>query len=333
MAGENGKIDVALAADRRYLPGLLATIASMIDSASAPERIRFNVFATGFGDGDEAKVRALANRKRFGGEIRFIVPDMAPIAKRFRPYKNSHMTYLRLSLCEYLQSDWAVYSDVDTLWFRDVCELWDERDENASVCWSRDLPSIAEGVGMYSRKWNPEFEESRYCCAGVMLMNLAKMRKSGFVDACARFAERWGTPFLVDQDILNTLCMGSAKILDRRWDLMMPVKAARDGAVLHFNGVGAMFSAGFSGWMPLHYGWFRYYNREVLGEPDRFICGRLKRLAFALMGIFYPPEMLIRALTAPFGRALGDGICRQLFFAWLWRHARWRRRNTDLSEG
>ncbi len=324
-------IDVALAADHRYLPGLLATMASMIDSASAPERIRFDVFATGFDDGDEAKVRGLAERRGFRGVLRFIVPDMAPIAARFRPYKNSHMTYLRLSLSEYLDCDWAVYADVDTLWFRDVCEFWEERDEQASVCWSRDLPSIAEGVGMYSRKWNPDFDESRYCCAGVMLMNLAKMREMKFVDRCAEFAERWGTPFLVDQDILNTICMKSAKIVDRRWDLMMPEKAAREGAVLHFNGVGGMFATGFRGWMPLHYAWFRYYGREVLGESDRFVCGRFKRFVFALMGLVYPPETLIRALTFPFGRALGDGIRRQLFFAWLWRHAKWLKRDRAIA--
>ena len=39
------------------------------------------------------------------------------IKSLFEPYNGSHAPFLRLFLCEYLDVDWVVYADVDTLWF------------------------------------------------------------------------------------------------------------------------------------------------------------------------------------------------------------------------
>ncbi|MGN0845826.1 MAG: glycosyltransferase family 8 protein [Kiritimatiellia bacterium] len=319
-----GDVSISLAADHRYLPGLLATMSSIILSASQKDRLRFNVFADGLTEADCAQVAALAKRLGLSeAGVVFQHPDMSLIRKLYKPYKGSYTTFLRLFLCEFLCGDWTVYTDVDTLWFRDVCELWDERDESVSLLWSRDVPSIARGVKEYARAYCPDLEVDRYACCGVVLMNLVRMRETRLVARCADFVMKWGTPPFVDQDILNVVCLNDAKLLDQRWDCMMPDRAAVEGVVLHFNGIGRMFNGPMSGWRVLYYAWYRFYYDVVEETPDRQVCSVAKRLVFWLVGTFYPCYPLARWGLSRFGDRLPDAVVRYCFFAWLFRRAKW----------
>ncbi len=314
-------INIALASDHRYLRGLLVTLVGIARSASEKERLRFHILSDGLTDDDKRQVSVFA--QEYGVQSpQFHAPDMAPIRERFKAYKNSHAAFLRLFLPEMLDCEWVVYSDVDTLWLRDISELWSMRDNSVSLMWCRDLPSIAHGVHAYS-KWNPDFDESKYACSGVVLMNLARLRETGFTERAAEFVEKWGTPFFVDQDILNYVCRDDAIILPQYWDCMMPTREAQRGLVYHFNGIGSMFNGEFVGWRPIYYAWFRFYYDFILKQPRKQVCGIAKRVVFWLLGSAYPSRTLLKGLLGKHLFLL-DNIYRQLFFAWLWRHAEWR---------
>lgn len=315
---------ISLAADHRYLPGLLATMASLILAATQKDRLHFNVFADGLTDEDCHCVVSLLERLGVSEQsVAFHHPNMAPIRKLFKPYNGSYAAFLRLYLCEYLSEDWTIYTDVDTLWFRDPCELWEERDDSVSLLWSKDLPSIAQGVKEYSRQYCPDLDVERYACSGVVLMNLKRMRQTKLVLRCSEFVSRWGTPPFVDQDILNVICLNDAKLLDQRWDCMMPDRTAVDGVVLHFNGIGRMFNGPMTGWHVLYYAWYRFYTDVIEEKPDRKVCSLGKRFVFWLEGTFYPPDRLLDACFRRGNGQLRDGIKRSLFFAWLFRRAKW----------
>ncbi len=320
-------VHIALAADHRYLPGLFATLASMVLSSSDKGRLRFHILADGLTEEDERTVAALAVRCGAVHPIAFLHPVMDRIRKAFSSYKGSHATFLRLYLSEFLpDEDWVLYADVDTLWFRDPCALWDEREPSVSLLWSPDVPSIAEGVRKYSLKFNPRFDVDRYACCGVVLMNLRKMRETGLVAKCEAFVAKWGTPFFVDQDILNAVCFDDAKLLDRRWDCMMPDRAAVDGVVIHCNGLGGKFDVPMRSWRPSYYVWYRFYADVVQDAPNRPAASRLRRLLFWTLGSFYPPHRTISFLCRKLHPQRRDQIERTLFFAWLWRHAKWWRK-------
>ena len=320
-------VHIALAADHRYLPGLQATLASMVLSSRGKDRLRFHVLADGLTAEDERSVSDLAVRCGATQPVEFLHPDMAPVRRTFQPYKGSHAAFLRLFLCEFLsEEDWVLYADVDTLWFRDACDLWNLRDPSVSLLWSLDCPAIAEGVREYSLRFNPRFDVARYACSGVVLMNLRRMRETGFVAKCEAFAAKWGTPFFVDQDILNTVCFDDAKLLDRRWDCMMPDRAAADAVVIHCNGLGGKFDVPMRSWRPSYYVWYRFYADIVLGAPDRPAASRLRRLLFWSLGFVYPPHRTIAFLCRRLHPQRRDQIERTLFFAWLWRHAKWWRK-------
>lgn len=318
------KIQIALAANHRYINGLLVTMVSIMRSASDRRRLQFHVFSDGLLPEDKEMVRSFAAEYAVPPPV-FVEPDMSVIKSRFDSTDNyPHTVFIRLFYCDILRDlDWVVYTDVDTLWMRDICELWNMRDQSAAIQWSNDLPSIAHGVSLYHHKWDPDFDESRYGCSGVMLMNLKRLRNMQFTQKCVDFVHRWGTPFFVDQDIIAEICRNEIKILPQYWDTMMPTREAVNGLVYHFNGIGRLFNSAFSGYKPLYYPWFRFFYDFVVKTPTHSVCSPPKRFFFWLLGTYYPSRRLIHLLTG--GRlALTDNIQRQLFFAWLWRHASWR---------
>ena len=318
---------IALAADHRYLPGLQATLASMILCSRGKDRLCFHVLADGLTEDDKISVSELAVHCGATRSVEFLSPDMRRIRNSFSSYKGSYAAFLRLFLSDFLPDlDWIIYADVDTLWFRDPCDLWEERDDGVCVLWSPDCPSIAEGVRQYSMRFNPQFDVDRYACSGVVLMNLRRMRESGFVAKCEAFVAKWGTPFFVDQDILNTVCSDDAKLLDRRWDCMMPDRGAADGVVIHCNGIGGKFDVPMKGWRPSYYVWYRFYADVILRTPSRAAASRLRRLLFWILGFIYPPHRIISFLFRGLHPQRRDQIERTLFFAWLWRHAKWWRK-------
>lgn len=314
-------IHIALAANHRYLPGLLVTMVSMIRASKKKEALRFHILMEGLTGEDKTQISSFASEYGIH-EVEFFAPDMNAIKERFSAYKNSHAAFLRLFLPEFFAYEWMLYSDVDTLWLKDPAELWAMRDDSVSLLWCKDVPSISHLVHRYS-KWNPDFDEEKYACSGVVLMNLKRLRESGFVAKAIDFVNRWGTPFFVDQDILNHICRDDAKILPQCWDCMMPAKEAVNGLVYHFNGIGGMFNLPFSGWRPLYYPWYRFYYDFVKKEPDRKVCGIFKRIVFWLLGFLFPFSWMFRAVLSR-KNPLSDNIYRQLFFAWLWRKAKWR---------
>jgi len=322
-------VHIALASDHRYLPGLQATLVSIVLSASGPDRLQFHILADGLTDVDKDIVQSLACRVGLKCRLDFLEPNTRSILDKFKAYNGSHAPFLRLFLGEWLpRLDWIVYADVDTLWFRDVCELWNQRDDGIPIAWCRDLPYMAEGAKAFSTKWNPEFEVAKYACSGVALMNLTWMRRERFAERSFEFVEKWGTPFFVDQDILNAFCMKTGRIIEQYWDCMMPdVRALHGGAVLHFNGIGRMFSQGeYQGWRPLYVIWYQFYYSIVLQTPDRKIASWYKWCAWWVLGLINPTDSMIdHILRACFNRRWHDQIARQLFFAWLLRRASWLR--------
>ena len=270
----DGRIHIALVANERYRPGLLATRHSMTSACADPSRLVFHEF------GDA---------------------DMAPFESRFplREWNGSKLPYLRLFLPEILPDcDWIIYSDVDTLWFRDPQELWKERDDTVSICWVKDFPAIAMEFDRWAAanglKIPPGHE---YACSGVALLNLRKWRETGFTARAIDFFRTYGCPPYPDQDALNVLSAGDAKIIDHDWDVMIPARRWRP-CVLHLTGVGLRFAAGesYDGNVPQYVFWFAYYRQNILHLPPKPLRLSLKVRFTALKIISLAFGALLEAL-------------------------------------
>ena len=275
------KVHIAMVADGAYLKGLEVAKASMVESCSNPSRLQFHVF------GEDAE---LGSR----------------IQREFGLYKGSPMAFLRLYLGELLPDvEWIVYSDVDTLWQRDVLELATLRDETKTIQWVRDLPgTVAEFTAWCREKKVPlrGFSPSRYCCSGVCIINLKRWRETDVLGRCSAFASRYGCPKYADQDILNAVLAEEAGLLPGYWDVLIPGPDTPRECVMHLTGVGRCFNHPYKGRVIQ----YQYWEHVAKGRP-------FKR-PFALP--FYLRKWMVRLCFPLAGVFFRDRVRR--YFAWRW---------------
>ena len=277
----DSKVHIALVANDRYRPGLSCTRHGMAKACRDPERLVFHEF------GDA---------------------DMEPFLSRIplEDYNGSKLPYLRLFLPELLPDcDWVIYSDVDTLWFKDSCELWDERDESVSVCWVKDFPTGGMDFERWTAKLGLEVRPSgAYACSGVTLINLKRWREKGFTQRAIDFLRRYGCPPYADQDVMNVLFADDAKMLPADWDVMIPPYFWRP-CVLHVTGLGRhlLGSDHYDGNIAQYVFWFDYYRQHVLNLPRmklRFPL-RLRFLLLAAANLLLGPFLaLLDSFPGPY---------------------------------
>ena len=279
------KVHIALVANDRYRPGLECTKASMLQACATPERLVFHEF------GDK---------------------DMAPFLDRveLRDFNGSKLPYLRLFLPELLpECDWVIYSDVDTLWFKDPCELWNERDDSVSVCWVKDLDVCSMDFNRWIKSLQPPVTNhqspiSNYACSGVALINLKKWRETNFTNRAVQFLKTYGCPPYPDQDLMNVLLADDAKLISADWDTMIPTYFRRP-CVYHVTGIGRCFleTDHYDGSVPQYIFWFNYGRQTVLGLPPMKMSAalRLRLLLLAALGLVFGPALVaLDALSGPY---------------------------------
>lgn len=275
------KLHIVMAADEPYMKGLEVAKASMIASCSNPARLEFHIF--GENPSLDARIR-----------------------NEFGTYKGSSMAFLRLYLGELLPNvDWIVYSDVDTLWYRDVLELSKLFDSAKTIQWVRDLPGTAfeftqwcNAHGVPSRDFRPE----NYCCSGICIINLTLWRERNVLRRCHEFIAKYGCPKYADQDILNAVLANEAGMLPDWWDVLIPSPKNTPRCVMHLTGVGRCFERPYGGKVVQ----YRYWEHVARNKP----------FTSTWTLPFYMHRWMIR-LCLPFSNViLHDRI--QRYFAWRW---------------
>lgn len=269
------KIHIVMAADAGYQKGLEVAKASMIASCSEPERLEFHLY-------EEDPV--LSKR----------------ILREFGTYKGSPMTFLRLYLGELLPDvDWVIWSNVDTLWYRDVIELASLFDESKTIQWVKDADWAADELAEWCKANSVpmgSFDVARYACAGVCILNLRRWRESYVLERCAEFAAKYGCPRFMEQDMLNILLASESGMLPSCWDVLIPKPEDSFNCVLHIIDVGRCFKRPYHGKV-VEYLWWehearmtefrkpwslpffvrRWMVRLILPFADKYFCDRIYR--------------------------------------------------------
>lgn len=273
----DGEIHIVLASDANYLPGLEVTRASIARNCSVPERIVWHIFRE---------------------------DDLARLdVSSFEAWNcGSKMTYLRLFLPELLpEVDRVIYADVDTIWNRDVCKLWDgvvsagtERGNakvSPAIWWVKDFRSIAT--------------HENYGCAGVCVMNLAKLREIRLSQKAIDYVKRHGTPPFVDQGILNILLKDDCAILPSVWNVMgdcSNLPKAGDPCVYHITGIGRHFHDRTPPTYPPQYlFWWMEKTKVTVNVP----------LRYKVLAALWPLHPLANGVSL----GLRERLIRQWFFA------------------
>ena len=232
-------VHVVFAADEKYRPALEVAKSTMLASCSDPSRLVIHEF----------DARALDNIDTSG----------------LRPWNGSFMTYLRLFLPELLPDvDTVVYSDVDTIWNRDVLELGALADPSVSAQWVHDFESVARSPG--------------YGCAGVCILNLRKLRERGFVGEVRRYFAQNPNPRFPDQDALNDILKDDFLLLSPVWNDMgniMNLPPRGEKSVWHITGIGRCLDKPDIAWPPQYALWHKVRERGTGNGVECCQCGNV----------------------------------------------------------
>ena len=330
MEMNNDTVHVAMASNRRYLPGLMSALYSMQTHASDPDRVVVHVLETDFGEPEKEMVKRFAGKMKV--DYRYI--DEGEISRFFNVgWNGSVISWARLWLPDMLENqEMCIYSDVDTLWFDDVTALWDSthrrmKKESKSVYWVRDAASTRISVASWHKTIDPTFDCDLYGNSGIMVMNLARMREVKFANAAVGFVREHGFPHFPDQGVYNALLHRDCGFLDGKWNALEMRRYYKSGCVLHVYSVGKYFGYLTSGELPLtlrplYRFWFAYYEkmaREMNENVKHNPMPVLARIAIWMIGILYVPRYCIRIMFPFMSSRHVDSLSHFNFYSWMWK--------------
>lgn len=166
------------------------------------------------------------------------------VSKNFDAYPSWHgsrVIYARLTIQDMLPDvDWAISLDGDTLWFGNPRNLMALRDESLLFLASEDQTSD-DGVELAPVKWfrsnKLNVDPSESFCAGLMLLNLKRLREFDFTNKATAFLLKYKNPPCPEQMVMSYLCLGHAKALPREWGVFSIYHNRVDlskGGVVHY---------------------------------------------------------------------------------------------------
>lgn len=195
--------------------------------------------------------------------------ENAPVLKRI-----TKETYYRLLMMDYLPEtvDRVLYIDPDTVVLRDIAPLYNIDFRGRTIAAAGHTKLFIEDLNHIRFRTG---RQSRYFNAGVMMVNLEKMRRSITSEKVFDYVKknkRW--LFLADQDVLNGL-FGNDMIpvdeciynLDEKTVIynrrrVRNLKWVEENAVIvHYNGKYKPWKVGYKGILaPL---WFRFREAQL----------------------------------------------------------------------
>lgn len=190
---ENGNIKLVSTADNKYTPYLGVMLYSLILNKNPDTTITFNIIDGGISTKDKTALLKMAKGTNLS--IQFLKID-----KDF--YKDlridghiSQATYYRISIPDLVDDKIKkiLYIDCDTIIMRDLSDLWNIDISNHYLAAVREW-------GLTKNEPRPD----SYFNAGVLLLNLEKLRKDNIMSKVKLYIEK-NRPTMWDQDGLNAI--------------------------------------------------------------------------------------------------------------------------------
>lgn len=235
-------IPVVLAADENYAMPMSVTIASMLKNAKRTTKYDIYILVPNeFSITSKYLILSL-QEIGYGCKITFI--NMKDSFSR-APIKTKHISkvsYYRLNIASILSRyDKCLYLDVDTVVEEDLSIFFRMSLDN--YC----LAGVKAAGYYFPPEWADEHKNEiglpsidQYINAGVLLMNLAEIRKNKLEDKFMELSEKGFSS--EDQDILNVACYGSIKDVFLKYNLMNKYFNKRSGKYYPDNIISKVFS-------------------------------------------------------------------------------------------
>lgn len=234
-------IPVVLAIDDNYVKQLSTVVVSILKNSNTKHQFEFNILSSSL---SEKNQKIISSLKKFNKNTVFNFVDMKKVLEGFDLSKYmcvredyhyiSVETYFRFFIPQlFPQHKKVLYIDADILVMQDLKELFDTdiSDFYAGVVQDTVLdtfledPSIkthVEPVCDYPTYLKNKLgkKDNRYFNAGVLLMNLEKIRTDKVDEKLWQFVHDESPLEYQDQDVLNAVLDGQVKYLDYKWNTL-----------------------------------------------------------------------------------------------------------------
>ncbi len=230
-SGSRGVV-VCLSADNDYAPYLLVTIASIKDNRHPGDLYELYVLDGGLSDIRRKHILSLADEAFC---IRFIdinayLDDIDTTVFQLRAHF-SEATYYRFFIPEIFRHfDRLLYLDCDLIVHHNLAELYGTNMRNYALAAVPDIsihaalrePSAGEIHSYLTEKLGLKNPYS-YFQAGVLLLDIKKLRGMDFTNKCLKRLQEIGKPLYVDQCVMNSVLNGEYYSLEMKWNVSWQV--------------------------------------------------------------------------------------------------------------
>ncbi|MBQ8606448.1 MAG: glycosyltransferase family 8 protein [Clostridia bacterium] len=236
------EIPIFLTIDQNYVPFAAAALCSAVRSCDKERKYRAIVLHQDLTDESISRLESL-------GTDNFII-ELTPMKANFDALDDRMSNRLR---CDYFtltiyfrlfiarmfpQYDKGIYIDSDVILTGDIGELYDTDIGDNFIGACNDL-SIADVPPLVAYTENAVgVKKNEYINSGVLVMNLKKMRESGFEQHFLQLLSTYHFDCIApDQDYINAICNGKIYYLDERWNAMPndARKPLTDTMLIHYN--------------------------------------------------------------------------------------------------
>ena len=226
------EIPIAMCLDNNYTLPTIVAMTSMLENVKEETEYKYYILVSGdFTDENKQKILSLKEKyksKQF--EINFI--NMKDKFKNANEFFLKMPTFYRLVLPSLLsQYQKCIYLDGDIIVNKDLSEFFNIDLEDNYVGGVKDFD---HGDWHHKNLADLGIDNSQYINAGVLLMNLKKLRGDKIEDKFKwLFKNKLEYCRFLDQDILNACCYGKIRLLSRRYNSMCTFEYP---LIVHFAG-------------------------------------------------------------------------------------------------
>ena len=215
-------LHIVLSSNERYMPGATVALAGIALNAKPETALHFHVFTEQVKQESFAFLEATIKRLHPKSVVEQHVCNEV-LLNGLPLWAGSRMSAVRIFFPRLLpQVTWALYVDCDVLYLASPEEHFAAADDSVYACVSKEMSSSAPAEELrWAKAHSLALDVENYFNAGVMLLNLKKMRADGVPEMLGNFFERHKDIQYPDQTAMN-YCFGyrGKKIIGQHYNYL-----------------------------------------------------------------------------------------------------------------
>lgn len=236
------EVPIFFSTDDNYVPYLVVSIRSLIDTCSTKYMYKIYVLNTGL---DAKNIKLLRDMETNNVKIKFVdvsakIKDiLGKLQAQLRDYYSPSIYYRLFIPTLFPQYKKALYLDCDITILDDIANLYNKDLKNNLLGAIVDEVVTSNEIFCYYTENSLGVKGGRYFNSGIIVMNLEAFRKENIEDKFIYLLNNYNFGTVApDQDYLNVLCKDRVLYIDKGWDKMPipdPDFDEKDLKLVHYN--------------------------------------------------------------------------------------------------